>query len=102
MICAATCGVPSASEGTLMMRPSRSRTGRYANTSSRTRWPRGCDGRDADVRCAVYAISADTLLPVIECSLLHGPEGDEVESGSTSGDVEEWPGRPRRDNPGLA
>lgn len=61
MICAATCGVPSASEATLMMRPSRSRTGRYANTSSRTRWPRGCDGRDAHVRRAVYDISADTL-----------------------------------------
>src|SRR5882672_8214893 len=37
---------------------------------------RSSGGREAHSRCAVYAVTADTRLPVIWCSFSAGPEGE--------------------------
>src|SRR5262245_22069008 len=52
---------------------------RRARAASKSAWTlanRSSGGRVAHSRCAVYAVTADTLLPVIVVLLLAGPEGE--------------------------
>src|SRR5437868_11463904 len=52
---------------------------RRARAASKSAWTlanRSSGGREAHSRCAVYAVTADTLLPVMWCSFSAGPEGE--------------------------
>ncbi len=55
---------------------------RRARAASKSAWTlanRSSGGREAHSRCAVYAVTADTLLPVMWCSFSAGPEGERWE-----------------------